>query len=103
MSTTLFENGGQIRYVALAHRNFSADSTVGGVGIPSLTSPERIRRVIFRNLGAPVDVSFTGGDPTAGFRLLADEITVHDGDPTKLLFNSTTGTPVEVRAVLMGT
>lgn len=80
MAGPTHEAGLQIQFNPLGH--FSLTVSTIAVGLPNLPDLSRIRRVIIRNLGQPVNWRDDGTDPTGstGFAALSDEIIVYDGN-----------------------
>ena len=79
-SVTRFQNGQIVVHNPMGY----AQVTVGGsaVGLPGLPDVERVRRVMIRVLGGPINFRDDGVDPTdsEGFTILKDEVFVYDGD-----------------------
>lgn len=71
------------QYTLAAHAVLHAQVTVGtiAVGLPDV--PDRVRRILIRVVGQPVNWRDDGVPPTGttGMPLLADESLVFDADP----------------------
>lgn len=78
------------------------------VGLPSVPTSGRIRRVVIRALNQPIEYRDDGTTPDGsnGFRLLADEVLVYDGeDPSavQLIRASSASGDADVRVAYYGT
>lgn len=103
--TALHEQGLQIKYSPLGH----AQVTVGlsAVGLSSIPNLSRVRRIVIRNLGQPINWRDDGTDPTGttGMVALKDEILVYDGDKAdqfKMIRNSAATGDADVRIAYYG-
>lgn len=100
-----FEQGLLVTYSALGHEQLTVGTTA--VGLPNLPDLAKLRRVVVRNLGEPMNWRDDGTSPTAntGFPSLADEIMVFDGDFEQLEFirSASAGNDIDVRIAYYGT
>lgn len=77
----MFEQGVVVQFIGHGHEAVSVGASVETLPPPSVDW-SRIRRVVVRNLGQPIDWTNDGNDPdgVASFKSLADEIIVLDTD-----------------------
>lgn len=78
----LFEQGVVVQYAGHGHAQVNVGSTSQALPAPAQVDWSRIRRVVVRNLGQPIDWTNDGTVPdgTTSFKSLSDEIVVLDVD-----------------------
>ena len=77
----MYEQGVLVQYIGHGHQQVTLGSTAQGLPVPAVAW-SRIRRVVVRNLGQPIDWTADGNNPDGitSFKSLADEIVVLDTD-----------------------
>ncbi len=102
----LFEQGVVVQYTGHGHANVDVDTSVHSLPDPGVPW-DKIRRVIVRALGQPIEWTTDGTDPdgTSSMRLLADnDVLVLDTDFTQFRMTQSPAASgaADVRIVYLG-